>query len=597
MTKIKFNEQQITAIKHLNGPAMVVAGAGSGKSTVLVHRIDNLIDNGVDQEDIVAITFTKNSADDLKRKLNSLGILDVKVGTFHNILGKMLSENGINVFKTIPKFEIKKAFNEVNFNSDIDDILSFISYQKSYMKSYNDVFVAKESKYTDLELARYFKIYEDLKKQNNAYDFDDWLLEALKILKVKPSSIRCKYLLVDEHQDNNKVQNMLIDAMCPSGNIMVIGDYRQSIYSFRGAEPKYFMNFNEQYSDTKVIHLDNNYRSCEQIIHMSNRFIKNYFGDYKYYSDSVPTKKDEAVIKLEVYESSEDEAVEVANTIKNMIDLDGIKPKDISILYRLNNMTADVEVALTKMNIPYHIENDSNFFKSKQFVPLISALRLIEDEDDDEAFLNMLKSRCYPFTYIPKKVATDLEMFAFENDMSYMNTSTSMNLPQKQKQSFTVFKNIISSLRVKYSDEEFNITEIIEKLVILFKLGEYIDMNWNGEERDRRIESVNSFIKFSEHTNISSFLKFIHSNNKNSKGKDENAVQLMTIHKSKGLEWDNVFLIGLKEDKFPSKKSTLGEEARLFYVATTRAKKFLHICQHGEYNTFGNQYRGLPIKK
>ena len=139
---------------------------------------------------------------------------------------------------------------------------------------------------------------------------------------MKPNAFNCKYLLVDEHQDNNMVQNLLIKEMCPSENIMVIGDYRQSIYSFRGAEPRYFMNFKESYPNAKVIHLDNNYRSCCNIIDKSNKFIKNYFGEYEYYSDSVPTVKDKAVINFEVYETKEDEAEEVANEISNMIKID-----------------------------------------------------------------------------------------------------------------------------------------------------------------------------------------------------------------------------------------------------------------------------------
>ena len=590
MTKIKFNEQQIQAVNHIDGPVMVVAGAGSGKSTVLVHRIDNLIMNGVNQEDICAITFTKNSADDLKRKLNNLGILDVEVGTFHSVLSKMLVNNGINVFKTVPQFEIKKAFNEVNFNTDIDDVLSFISYQKSYMKGYNDNFVAKESRYTDLELSRYYEIYEKLKRDKNAYDFDDWLIEALKILKVKPNTFNCKYLLVDEHQDNNMVQNLLIKEMCPSENIMVIGDYRQSIYSFRGAEPRYFMNFKEDYPDAKVIHLDNNYRSCYNIIDKSNQFIKNYFGDYKYYSDAVPTVKDKATINFEIYKTREDEADEVANEISNMIKIDKVKPRDIAVLYRMNNMTAELEIALTKRGIPFHIENDSNFFKSKQLIPLISALRLITDSGDDEAFLNIMSTRCYPFTFIPKKVITQIEMYAFENGCDYMDAATMINLPSRQSQSFTVFKNMISSLREKYKNEEMTTRQIIDRMIFTLKLNEFIDDSWHGDEVERRKGSLQSFKRFSENNTIKSFLKFIASSNNNSKGKDENAVQLMTIHRSKGLEWDNVFLIGLEEKKFPSSKAILEEEARLFYVATTRPKKHLHICQIGEDNLFGKQY-------
>lgn len=588
---IKFNEQQLQAINHMDGASMVVAGAGSGKSTVLVHRIDNLIMNGVDQEDICAITFTKNSADDLKRKLNNLGILDVEVGTFHSVLSKMLVKHGVNVFNTVPQFEIKKAFNEVAYNTDLDDVLSFISYQKSYMKSYNDVFVAKESKYSDYELAKYFEIYEDLKKRKNAYDFDDWMLEALKILKVKPSAFNCKYLLVDEHQDNNMVQNMLIKEMCPSGNIMVIGDYRQSIYSFRGAEPRYFMNFEQYFPNAKVIHLDNNYRSCGNIIDLSNKFIKNYFGGYEHYSDSIPTVKEKAEICYEVYDTREDEAEEVANKILNMITIDKVKPKDIAILYRMNNMTAEIEVALTKRGIPYHIENNNNFFKSKQLVPIISVLRLIANGGDDEAFMDIMRSRCYPFTFIPKKIASEIEMYAFENGYDYIEGATKMNLSTKHHQSFVSFKNIVDSLRTKYNNKELTASGVVDKVIYLLKLDKFVEDTWNGEEeRERRMASIQSFKKFTNKTTIPAFLKFVSNNRKTSRNKDENAVQLMTIHRSKGLEWDNVFLIGVEEKKFPSSKAPLEEEARLFYVATTRPKKLLHICQIGSDNIFGQQY-------
>lgn len=960
---IKFNPQQLQVIEHKEGPISVIAGAGSGKSTVLVHRIKKLIENGVSQNEIVAITFTRNSANDLKKKLNSLGILDVNVGTFHSVLSKMLLENGIDVYKKVPTFEIRKRFNAVNFNSDLDDILSFISYQKCYMRGYNDVFVAKESAYVDYELSKYYQIYENLKKEKNAYDFDDYLLEALKILRVNPNAFKCKYLLVDEHQDNNMVQNLLMKEMCPSGNIMVVGDYRQClipttkiqtvegekeiknittndklivgagrgtvatinpeeimkkhyegkiikittksgkiiectpnhgifanrlikkpyvvylmyrpdygfrigqssnyttknkknkngfehrlttecgekiwaiktcetkeeacyyenyfafeyglplyvfnvksrnvmlnqekikklfnnidtynrgmkllndlnlffdmphyipegnsqhinvrismnmfgsnkknagtnsefvgynhelsfntinekfsekakeilngcvnlktnkqgfkffngrksngyhdqlmeqaykledldkknklivkatlsntcdkmelypasniregmeiamyngssienelvvkietydyfgtvydinvphyrnyiannivthncIYAFRGAEPRYFMNFHKDYPNAKVVNLDNNYRSGSEIIDNANNFIRNYYGGYEHYSDSIATSDIKGKTTVEIYETAEDEAEDIANAIQNML-CSGVMPKDIAVLYRLNSMPHQLEMSLIKRNIPYHIENDNNFFKSKQLVPIISCLRLLEDNNDDEAFLDLLQTRCYPFTYVPKVATRQIEEYAFQHGISYLEASVNAPIGDKQVQTFIGFKNMLSSLKKQYHQNDSALF-MSEKIIFALKLQAYIEQTWTGEEIERRKNSVKSFLLFTENATVKNFLKFVQNGKRTAKKSDENAVQLMTIHKSKGLEWNNVFVMGLQEGKFPSKKAKLEEEARLFYVAITRPKNKLFISQLGQYNTFCNQYKGLNIDK
>ncbi len=592
---IKFNEQQKKVIEHDKGPISVIAGAGSGKSTVLVHRIKRLIEKGVPERNITAITFTKNSADDLKKKLNSLGILNVQVGTFHSVLSKMLLLNGIDVFKKVPMFEIRKRFNAVNFNSDVEDILSFISYQKCYLKSHNDVFVAKPSIYLDYELAKYYKIYEDLKAEKRAYDFDDWMIEALKILRVNPNAFHCEYLLVDEHQDNNMVQNMLIKEMCPSKNIMVVGDYRQSIYGFRGAEPKFFMNFHKDYPNATVVNLDHNYRSAYKIIDNANHFIKNYYGGYEYYSDSISTVEAPGKIKFEVYDTSEDEAEDIANSIQNLL-CSGTMPKDIAVLYRLNSMAPELEMSLIKRNIPYHVENDNNFFKSKQLVPIISVLRLLENINDDEAFMDIVQTRCFPFTYVPKSTVKIIEEYAFNNGVNYVEASVNAPIGERQIQTFQGFKNLLSSLKRQYNVNNSALF-MSEKIIFALKLQGFIEQTWSGEEIERRKNSVKSFLIFTESSTVKNFLKFVQNGKRTAKKSDENAVQLMTIHRSKGLEWKNVFVMGLQEGKFPSQRAPLEEEARLFYVAVTRPQTNLHISQIGPYNTLGNQYRGLEINK
>ena len=228
---VNFNKEQLEVINHKEGNCVVMAGAGSGKSTCLVNRIDKLIKDFVNPQDITAITFTKNSANDLKSKLEKLGILDVNVGTFHSICSKILVRNGYNFKNSLKEYEIENLFKKVNDGEKTNhkDILSFISYQKSHMRGYNDEFVYKESEYFEEELRTFYREYELFKQSKGCLDFDDLLIEAYKLLVDNPNLYKCEYLLVDEAQDNNLVQNNLLNLLCPSGNIMLIGDFRQCL--------------------------------------------------------------------------------------------------------------------------------------------------------------------------------------------------------------------------------------------------------------------------------------------------------------------------------------------------------------------------------
>jgi DNA helicase-2/ATP-dependent DNA helicase PcrA len=243
---MKFNKKQEQAINHKEGACVVIAGAGSGKSTVIVNRIKELTQSNINN--IIAITFTNNSADDLKRKLDELGIHNVNSGTFHKVCGRILNMEGIYSKEKLKAYEIENLFNKLYTKSkvDVEEVLGFIGYQKSYMRSYKDEFLYKETKYTTDELREFYRAYEEFKKGKGIIDLDDVLLKTYEVLVANPDKYRCDYLLCDEQQDSNSIQNKLIRELCPSGNIMVVGDYRQSIYGFRGAVPQLFMDFDKE---------------------------------------------------------------------------------------------------------------------------------------------------------------------------------------------------------------------------------------------------------------------------------------------------------------------------------------------------------------
>lgn len=586
---IKFNEQQVVAVNHKQGPAMVVAGAGSGKSTVLVHRISELIKDGVRQSDIVAITFTRNSADDLKQKLNNLGVLDVRVGTFHSVLGRMLIDRGIMINKQVNRFEIEKMLKSINRNVNVEDVLSFISYQKCYMRGINDEFVYKESDYSDIELRTFYKAYEQLKTSTHTYDFDDYMLEAYKVLKTDKNAFRCEYLLVDEHQDNNLVQNLLIKEMCPHGNIMVIGDYRQSLYEFRGGKPNYFMDFDKEYDNTSVIHLDYNYRSCANIVDSANKFIKEFFKGYEHYSDSIPANKLNGEIQIENSDDEISEAVLIADKIQSLI-LSGEKLNEIAVLYRLNSMTANIEIELAKRKIAYYVENDANFFKSKHIIPIISMLRLIEDKDDDEALVNLFKSRVNPFTFVPNSAMSALESYAYNNNCSYIDAIPYAPIDARHKTAFMTLAKNIAIISARYNSGEINTEDVVSGVIALTGIEAILQSKHTGEDLQNKMNGLGYMRGISRTNNIINIIKLAYETSKLSKKENDNAVKLLTIHKSKGLEWDNVFVIGLNEGKFPNDKAKPLSEAMLFYVAVTRPKKFLCVSQVGQYNSFVDSY-------
>lgn len=587
---VTFNEQQEQAINFYKGACAVIAGAGSGKSTVLVNRINNLIrEHRVSEKDILAISFTKNTADELTSKLKKLGHTNVNTGTFHAVCARILAKEGryFPPDKLIQEWQIEKALDMGETNIDIDDVRSYISYQKNYIRSYNDTFIYKESEYSESELRTYFKSYEQFKTKNGLHDFDDYLIECYEMLKKNPRKYTYNFILVDEHQDSNLPQNLLIKELCASGNVFCVFDYRQAIYTFRGGNPEYCMNFTSEWDDAIVVNLDINYRSCSSIVHRANNFIKQYYGDYEHYSDSIPHREEEGNIQILTNADRESEGSKIVDDIESLLS-DQESPKEIAVLYRLNAHSIHVEHQLIQRGIDYDITNDGSFFKRKEIAGILAYLKLIINPHDDGAFMEIFKMRNYPLAFFSGKLLEDIKRFAGANNLSMYESLIGMRYTNDwQRSSAVSFGEHIAKLRLQ-KDKGISTMTLISNIIKVFQISKYIDGKYsNPEDKKERQDSLEILKSFAKADSPEKFIGYVTNTKKKNK---DNCVKLMSCHASKGLEFKNVFLIGIENEKFPHAKSDLIDEARLFYVGVTRAKDNLTVSQIGVNNKFIMEY-------
>ncbi|MCP1159408.1 ATP-dependent helicase [Bacillus infantis] len=590
---VNFNKQQQQAIEFHNGACAVIAGAGSGKSTVLLNRIKTLVEvHNVKESDILAISFTKNTADELNKKLRKMGLSKVNTGTFHAVCRSILNSEGLLIGKSlIPPYQKENAISSRDKKIDLDDILSFISYQKNYNVSSEDKFVVRDSKYTEDELRDYYRKYEQFKNKNNYFDHDDTLVDCLKVLVENKGKHTFKYILVDEHQDSNLVQNNLIKELCPEGNVFCVFDYRQAIYSFRGGNTEYCMNFTNDYEGATVINLDYNYRSPDNVVSNANTFIKNYYGSYEHYSDSIANDKTNGDVKVKSFMSQSDEGEKIGEEIEKLV-ASGENLNDIAVLFRNNAQSSDIEFQLKSKGIEYFNAKGGSFFKWKEIAAIISYLRLISNPHDDVAFENVFRFRNFPLVFFSNKLYENIKTFSGTNNYSYFETLQSPSMKYQkgwERDRANDFCSMIEKLRTQ-NDKGVPVSKLIDNVVKAFRIEEYIHNNYSNEEEiQTRLESIEKLKSFIKHNNLDQFIAFTYSNTNTSKPKKE-CVKLMSVHSSKGLEYKHVFLIGVEDGKFPHKRSDLLEEARLFYVAVTRPTRNLHISQIGEDNLFVKEY-------
>ena len=586
------NDKQLEAVNHTEGPCLVLAGAGSGKTRVLTERIIKLIDDGVSPYNILAITFTNKAAKEMRvRVQNKIGDVadSIFIGTFHSFGLRILRENydaigyssNITILDTDDtKSLIKRILKENSFDPadyDIKHIISKISSAKNDGISpleFSKLFLNEHDKVIGLVYEKYLKLL----KENNSVDFDDLLLKPVEIFKKRKDILekyqeRFRYILVDEYQDTNSIQYELCKMLAKKyNNIFVVGDANQSIYSWRNADYRNILNFEKDYKNAHVVLLEENYRSTNTILKAANSVIKNNNEGTKlnlWTSIGDGEKIEYIRVEDEIKESSF-----VINKIKELVN-EGYNYSDFAVLYRTNAQSRTVEEAFVRNNIPYNIIGSYYFYNRKEIKDLIAYLNLIYNTNDSVSLERVINT---PKRGIGTKTIDNIREKANMNDVSLFDAIDS----GKELE----FKKLI--LELIEDSKTMNLSDLIEDVLVKTGLRREYELD-KSIESDTKVENLNEFkslaVNFEDNGiyDLSTFLENIMLvSDKGQYAEDDNNVNIMTLHSAKGLEFNIVFILGMEEGIFPHSRSfestkELEEERRLCYVGITRAKKKLYL--------------------
>ena len=607
------NDKQKEAVQWGNGPLLVLAGAGSGKTRVLTTRLAYLVnEKGVNPYNILAITFTNKAAKEMKeRSYKMLGssAYQMQISTFHSLGLLLVRENyeklGFDKNFTILDSDdsltiIKKILKDMNLDPKVYNpraIRNKISSAKNELMDSNYYSRFANSEYEEIVLS-VFRKYEEKVFKNNSVDFDDLLLLPIKLFKKYPEVLekyqeRFKYILVDEYQDTNEAQYILIKMLSEKyKNICVVGDLDQSIYGFRGANFRNILNFEKDYPEAKVILLEENYRSTGNILNVANDIIKH---NKQRKEKNLWTRNDNGPkIRYHRAYDEKDEAYYVMEEIKKLI-ISGEDKSNIAVLYRTNAQSRNMEEALLRENIPYKVVGSFYFYNRKEIKDLISYLKLIYNSNDDVSLMRVIN---VPKRQIGPKTIENLATKALEKGVSLYEAIDS----GKELE----FKKLIE--RLKKESENISLTELTELILVETGIRKELESSktLEAEVRLENLEEFKSITKnFEENNGVISLEEFLleislvsdieeHKNN-------NDVVTLMTVHSAKGLEFDHVFLIGLEEGLFPhsnclDSSDEIEEERRLCYVAVTRAKKTLTLVNAQRRMLYGNTNCNPPSR-
>lgn len=600
------NDRQKEAVLYNEGPLLIIAGAGAGKTKTLTTKIAYLIEEGFAYPyNVLAITFTNKAAKEMKDRLYGLiGDLasKVQVSTFHSFGLKLLRENyaklGYEANFVIMDSDdsltvVKKIVKDLGYDPKIYNpraIRNKISSCKNEMMTPEMYEKYAVSDYEKVMLKVYEK-YEEKLKKNNSVDFDDLLLLPIKLFKENPSVLQryqelYQYILIDEYQDTNEAQYILSKLIsAKSRKITCVGDDSQSIYSFRGANYKNILNFEKDYKDAKTILLEENYRSTSTILDAANQVIKNN-TQRKDKNLWTSRSKGEKIKYYRAY-NERDEAQYVIRKIKELRNKD-VEYKDIAILYRTNAQSRVLEEEMLKENMPYRVIGSFYFYSRKEIKDLIAYLRLIHNSKDNVSLLRVINT---PKRGIGLKTIENLTAKADEAETSiYDAISSGKELD---------FKNTIEKLKIL--SEELTLTELIDKVLDASGMRQELESEktLESEVRLENLEEFKSITKSFEEreglVSLEDFLLEISLISDVEEYKDDpNRVSLMTVHSVKGLEFNHVFVVGMEEGIFPHmnslmETSELEEERRLCYVAITRAKDDLHLINARRRTLFGKE--------
>ena len=611
------NDKQYEAVVNTEGPCLVIAGAGSGKTKVLTHKIAYLIgEKQVKPWNILAITFTNKAANEMKERIGNLVgdvAADIWMGTFHSICVRILRrfidrigfDSSFIIFDTSDQRTLVKACIK---SIGLDDkmftdrsVLSEISNAKNEMLEPDQYTVRANGDFRKEKIALVYEMYQKRLKENNAIDFDDIINYTIKILMENPDileyySDKFHYVLVDEYQDTNKAQFTLVTMLASkNGNITVVGDNDQGIYSFRGADISNILNFERDFPGTKIIKLEQNYRCTGNILKAANAVIKNNEVTYK---KELWTENEVGNLPAVYSAKNEyDEGTYIAQQIEHLRREEYYKYSDFAILYRMNTQSRAIEEILRRESIPYKIIGGLKFYERKEIKDIISYLRLIQNPSDNLSLKRIINE---PKRGIGKTSLDKIEELS-------INSGVPMYEIIKNAEQYGLnrvflnsreFVNAIEELRAKKDD--IKISDLIKETLKKSGYTQALE-NENTIEAENRIENLDEFltvaIEFEDESadnKLSDFLEGITlSSDIDNMEEAEETVTLMTLHSAKGLEFPVVFLVGMEEGIFPGYKSIgepkeLEEERRLCYVGITRAKEHLFLTCSKQRTIFGS---------
>lgn len=626
------NEKQAEAVQTTEGPLLIMAGAGSGKTRVLTHRIAYLIDEKfVNPWNILAITFTNKAAREMRDRALALNpaTIDTLIATFHSMCVRILRREADHIgynrnFTIVDPGEQRTLMKRILKSLNLDpkkwserSILGTISNAKNDLLD-EKAFEAQAADMYSQIVARCYKAYQEELRRSEAMDFDDLIMMTLRLFDTNKDVLayyqqRYQYIHVDEYQDTNHAQYQLVKLLASRfKNICVVGDADQSIYGWRGADMQNILDFEKDYPSAKVVLLEENYRSTKTILQAANDVIKNNQNrrDKKLWTQNADGEQ------IVYYRANDehDEAVFIASTISNMCQGNEKNFKDFAVLYRTNAQSRTIEEAFLKSNIPYTMVGGTKFYSRKEIRDVISYLNIIANPSDNISFERIVNE---PKRGVGPGTMEKLRLFAFQNEMSLMDASSNLLMsPLKGKvaQSIMDLANLLLDFRLKL--DNLTITELTEQLIDQSGYLEALRIQ-NTLESQARIENLEEFISvtknFDDNQNnveedesgldrLGRFLNDLALIADTDNGDADVAeVTLMTLHAAKGLEFPVVFLIGMEEGVFPLSRASedpaeLEEERRLAYVGITRAEQVLFLTNANTRTLFGKSSYNRPTR-
>ncbi|MCR5102187.1 MAG: UvrD-helicase domain-containing protein [Butyrivibrio sp.] len=610
------NTEQKKAVLQTDGPVLILAGAGSGKTRVLTHRVAFLIDEcGVNPWNIMAITFTNKAAGEMRERVDKIvgfGAESIWVATFHSTCVRILRryadrlgyKNNFTIYdtddsKSLMK-DICKKYQLETVRLKMKRIMSTISSCKDNLVTPDEYYLANGGDSEKLKISKAYTEYQNALKNNNAMDFDDLIFNTVMLFKKNQDVLesyqeRFKYIMVDEYQDTNNAQFELIRLLADKyKNLCVVGDDDQSIYRFRGANIRNILDFEKVYKDAEVIKLEQNYRSTQNILDAANSVIKNNFGrkDKALWTDEGKGDK----VRLCEFDQAPDEASFIADDIGKLHRNGKIKYKDVAVLYRTNAQSRLIEEKFVLNGIPYDLVGGTNFYSRREIKDLLCYLKTIDNAVDDLAVRRIIN---VPRRGIGQTTINNVQEYADERQISFYDALCEVDNIVSVTRATTKLKDFVVMIRAfRAKEKEMSLSDLLKDIIVTTNYIDYIKAETEDDESgdNDRVQNIDELVSklaaYEESTDDPSLSGFLEEvalvADIDNVSEDDDKVLLMTLHSAKGLEFEHVYLAGMEDGVFPSYMSieaedydpeAIEEERRLAYVGITRAKKELTLTR------------------